>query len=489
VLLSSLEEKQVAKEGSVMLDWFEKEAPIRTKFRALLIIYTILASLGFLATALLAFDLVSGAVAGAIGLAAVLAIITTTLLATDRVCRPYVNTVVRMEALADGDTDQAIAYTDYQDCVGRMTKAMAAFRDNAVEVRNAREAQELVVTSLSGALSALADNKLNCEIQETFPGAYEALRADFNRAVASLAQAIQSVNQTAQTVMIGANEINTASDDLARRNEQQAASVEETSAALNQVTLGVNTMARSAAEVQESIARTHEEASTGGAVVEQAVEAMAAIAKSADEINQIIGLIDGIAFQTNLLALNAGVEAARAGDAGKGFAVVATEVRALAQRSADAARDIRALISTSGVQVTSGVALVGQAGTVLSGIVARVGEISNEVSEIAKNAHSQAISLQQVNTAVTEVDRVTQQNAAMVEESTAAARSLSQEAQDLAGVVQRFDTGSGRKVEQVRQIKSAKAHSSVQTHSSSVRYQSAGSAALKVVGDHDWSEF
>lgn len=469
-----------------MLDWFEKEAPIRKKFSALLIIYTVISLFGLAGTCLAAFGIASAPVAIGLGLTSLAAVITITLVATDRICRPYVNTVVRMEALADGDTEAPFEYPDYKDCVGRMTRAMAAFRDNAVQVRRSKEAQELVVTSLKGAMSALADNKLNCQILEAFPGAYEELREDFNRAVAALADAMQSVRQTTQTVMTGASEIHSASDDLARRNEQQAASVEETSAALNQVTLGVNTMAHSASEVQKSISQTHEEASTGGAVVEQAVEAMAAIAKSADEIGQIVGLIDAIAFQTNLLALNAGVEAARAGDAGKGFAVVATEVRALAQRSADAARDIRTLISTSSEQVKLGVNLVGQTGSVLSGIVSRVGDINTEVAEIASNAHSQAVSLQQVNTAVADVDRVTQQNAAMVEEATAAARSLSHEARELANVVQRFDTGT-QSVN--RPMRAPAVGSFAQPHRPADQYQSVGNAALKVVGSHDWSEF
>jgi len=471
------------RKGCDMLEWFEKEAPIRKKFQTLLVVYGVLSLLGLSATALAASGSY-GTVAMGLGLLSSLASIATTLIATDRICRPYVNTVLRMEALAAGDTQSVIAYTDYRDCVGRMTKAMAAFRDNAVEVRRAREEQAKVVELLKGALRALADNRLDCQINVAFPGIYEELRGDFNRAVSSLSQAIQTVNQTAQIVMTGASEINTASDDLARRNEQQSASVEETAAALKQVTQGVNAMASSAGGVQQTIARTHEEASTGGAVVKKAVEAMAAIATSADEISSIVGLIDGIALQTNLLALNAGVEAARAGDAGKGFTVVATEVRALALRSADAARDIRALIATSSEQVASGVNLVGQAGTVLSSIVDQVGEINGMVSDIASSAHSQAASLHQVHTAVTEVDRVTQQNAAMVEESTAAARSLSQEARELANVVQRFVTGSNGTDRQMGEFASRQRPVLGHAH-----HRNAGNGALAIVADQDWAEF
>ena len=264
-----------------------------------------------------------------------------------------------------------------------------------------------------------------------------------DRAVDSLAAAISDVHRSANSVLSGSSEIRSASDDLARRNEQQAASLEETAAAMNQVTDGVKETARSAGEVQKSITEAHEEASEGGAVVARAVEAMAGIERSAQEISQIIGVIDGIAFQTNLLALNAGVEAARAGDAGKGFAVVANEVRALAQRSADAAKDIKALISTSTVQVGSGVTLVGETGTLLGRIVTRVGEINEVIGDIATNADQQASNLDMVNSAVGEMDRVTQKNAAMVEQSTAAARSLADEARQLADIVARFGASGG----------------------------------------------
>lgn len=461
-----------------MLIWFERDAPIRQKFTILLIAYGTLSGMGLMATIVGVYNLASPTVPIGMALASFVAIIVTTLIAKERICTPYVNTVVRMEALAAGDTRSPIHHTDHRDCVGRLTNAMAAFTENAQEVERSKAAQELVVSTLKASLGALAENKLNCAIEHPLPGRYEDLRADFNRAIDTLSGAISSVNHTARSVMNGSEEINTASHDLARRNEKQAASVEETSAALNQVTLGVHAMARSADDAQDSIARTQEEASNGGAVVEKAVDAMAAIAKSAEEISQIIGLIDGIAFQTNLLALNAGVEAARAGDAGKGFAVVATEVRALAQRSADAARDIRTLISTSSEQVASGVNLVGQTGLVLTGVLNRVGEINTLVSEIAARAQEQAVSLQQINTAVAEVDRVTQQNAAMVEESTAAARSLSQEAAELVGVVQRFETGR-RGATPLRSA--APAPQPI--------YQSRGNAALKAVPSHDWSEF
>ncbi len=465
-----------------MLNWFEKEAPIRTKFKALTFVYTSLSGVGLITTwAATQSGASAGLLIGTAG-AALAGTVVVALLAADRVCRPYVNTVLRMEALADGDTSSPIAYTDYRDCVGRMTKAMATFRDNAVEVEESRHAQEKIVSALSEALAKLSRNELDFQITDPFPGNYDDLRRDFNAAVQSLSSTITSVSSAASSVLTGATEIRAASDDLAMRNEQQAASLEETSAAMNQVTESVKETASSATEVQQSIASAHREATDGGVVVQQAIEAMAAIEKSAQEISQIIGVIDSISFQTNLLALNAGVEAARAGDAGKGFAVVANEVRALAQRSADAAKDIKELITASAAQVSGGVGLVGDTGTLLEKLVARVGEINQLITGIADAANSQAVSIQQVNAAVSEMDRMTQQNAAMVEESTAAARSLGDEATELASLVSRFRTAEGNS----RPVAAKPAPRAVKSAPPPVR----GNLALKATDpSDDWAEF
>jgi len=361
--------------------------------------------------------------------------------ALKKVLAPVEDTAATMHRMAGGDLEAGRTTTHRDDEIGDMTRAIEVFRETSIGQRDAQQKQRLVVDQLSGALTQLAQGNLAHRMSEPLAPEYEELRVSFNRATEQLGALLQDVARVASSVATGAGEIRAASNDLALRNEQQAASLEETVAAMNQVTGIVRETARGASDAQGSIGEAHREATEGGVVVDRAVAAMAAIEKSAQEITQIINVIDGIAFQTNLLALNAGVEAARAGDAGKGFAVVANEVRALAQRSADAAKDIKELITVSTQQVAGGVKLVGETGTLLAKIVGQVGEINTLVSGIAAAAESQAVSLGQVNGSVGEMDRMTQQNAAMVEQSTAASRSLADEASELNRLVSRFSTG------------------------------------------------
>jgi methyl-accepting chemotaxis protein len=324
------------------------------------------------------------------------------------------------------------------------------FNDAVSKLRAAEELrakvtheQEHVVTTLAASLEKLSIGVLTGEIVESFPGQYDQLRADFNAALVRLREVMEAIVSTAEAIRSDSEQISKGADDLSKRTENQAATLEQTAAALDQITSTVRNTANGAAEASRVASATREEAQRSGEVVQNAVSAMGEIEKSSTQISQIITVIDDIAFQTNLLALNAGVEAARAGDAGRGFAVVAQEVRALAQRSSDAAKEIKALISTSGEQVERGVDLVGRAGKALSAIVERVESVSLLVADIASAAQEQSTSLAEVNQAMTRMDEVTQENAAMVEQSTAASHRLSGSSSALIERVTHFDTGGG----------------------------------------------
>lgn len=270
------------------------------------------------------------------------------------------------------------------------------------------------------------------------PAEYQALAHSFEAMRTQLCQTLGVVTHSGEQIRVGSGDIRQASDDLSDRTRQQAASLEETAAAMQQITTTVRQTADGASQANRIVGEARSEAEESGQIVRRAVEAMSGIERGSAEISEIISVIDGISFQTNLLALNAGVEAARAGEAGKGFAVVASEVRALAQRSAEAAKDVKTRIMASSDQVAAGVALVNETGEALQRIIGRIGEISELVSRIADSAGQQSVGLQQVNTAVSEMDSVTQRNAAMVEQATDAARSLAQEAEILATEVARF---------------------------------------------------
>ncbi len=367
----------------------------------------------------------------------------------------------------------------------------------AAEAERAERAAEQnhVVTSLASGLKQLAEGNLTARLSAPFAADYEQLRTDFNEAMTSLQGAMKTIVTNAGGIRSGAGEISQASDDLSRRTEQQAASLEETAAALDEITATVRKTAEGAKQANNVVVTTRSDAEASGQVVRETVAAMAEIEKSSKQISQIIGVIDEIAFQTNLLALNAGVEAARAGDAGRGFAVVASEVRALAQRSSEAAKEIKGLISASSQHVETGVDLVGEAGKALQGIVNKVSEISGLVSEIAASAQEQSTALVQVNTAINQMDQVTQQNAAMVEQSTAASHSLTQEAEELMGLVARFQTGAavaqaGHAPANRPAAQRPKAHSQpiAQQRQRVAQFAANGSAALKS-DDGDWQDF
>ncbi len=373
-----------------------------------------------------------------------------------------------MERLARGDETIVIKGVEHRHELGAMARSLKVFQEtgrakliaeaNAERARLAAEEERLrqeaerlsdahvmehAFRQISVGLDALSKGDLSVRVGEV-DHRYVGIRDHFNNSVASLEEAIDAVIRAVTTIRSGLAEISTASNDLARRTEQQAASLEETVAALGDVTRGLNGTAEGASRAQSVVATARTNAEKGGQIVSRAIAAMTEIQNSSSKIGNIIGVIDEIAFQTNLLALNAGVEAARAGEAGKGFAVVAQEVRELAQRSANAAREIKELISTSSMQVKTGVELVGESGVSLEQIVEQVTAMNATVADIAVAAREQATSLREVSAAGDQMDKVTQQNAAMVEQTTAAAQSLTQETENLAELLYRFRTSSAR---------------------------------------------
>ncbi|AZS19781.1 MULTISPECIES: globin-coupled sensor protein [unclassified Caulobacter] len=375
----------------------------------------------------------------------------------DHLVRAVIDSMWPKGLLAKGDSRQA------GEAVAALMKAIFLDMDFAISIyletldnerkrleaeqQAAQARQEQVVTLLARALDRLASGDLLARLDGDVCSEFRKLKDDFNHAVELLDQAMCGVGGATEGIRSSTEEISVAADDLSRRTEQQAASLEQTAAALDQITATVRRSAAGAKQAQDVVAGAKTDAERSGAVVSQAVAAMGEIETSSREIGNIIGVIDEIAFQTNLLALNAGVEAARAGEAGKGFAVVAQEVRALAQRSAEAAKEIKALINTSTKQVEAGVNLVGQTGEALRGIVSKVAEIDELIAQISVSAQEQAGGLHEVNTAVNQMDQVTQQNAAMVEQTTAATHSLKSQTGELVRQVESFRTSAVRRSE------------------------------------------
>ncbi|NLR97148.1 HAMP domain-containing protein [Rhizobium sp. P38BS-XIX] len=379
------------------------------------------------------------------------------------IAKPIQTITASMQALAAGDTAKVIPYAGRTDEIGGMAAAVEIFRENALtnirleeesaaqrglteqeRLRNeaaekiAAAAMRQATTGLGLGLKHLASGDLFFQLNEAFAPDFESLRADFNASVSQLADVLGEVAQSAHSIDGGTREISISANDLARRTEQQAASLEQTAAALDQITVNVSNSSKRAEEARLVAIEASASAAKSGAVVAEAVGAMQKIEQSSNEISSIIGVIDEIAFQTNLLALNAGVEAARAGEAGKGFAVVAQEVRELAQRSATAAKEIKTLIGTSAVEVSGGVKLVRETGEALAAIQNYVATINKHMDSIATSSREQSVGLGEVNTAVNQMDQVTQQNAAMVEETNAASATLAVEGGRLKDQIARF---------------------------------------------------
>jgi methyl-accepting chemotaxis protein len=310
--------------------------------------------------------------------------------------------------------------------------------EEAAKRLKAQEEQMAALTALAAALDRLANGDLTVKFDAEVAADFDKVKQDVNGTIARLAEAMLSVASVADAIENGAGEIATAADDMSSRSERQAASLEESTAALSQLTVSVRRAAQAAKETADTASKTRKDVEHSREIVDNAVAAMSKIESSSKQIAQIVGIIDEIAFQTNLLALNAGVEAARAGEAGRGFAVVASEVRSLAQRSAEAAKEIKGLISQSTAQVNTGVHLVRETGEALQATIEQIVHIDQLVAGIAHATAEQATGISEVDTAISQMDKVTQQNAAMVEEATAATHSLRAEAARLVELVDGF---------------------------------------------------
>ncbi|MBB5533919.1 methyl-accepting chemotaxis protein [Rhizobium giardinii] len=368
-----------------------------------------------------------------------------------------------MRRLADGALDTSIDGGARRDEIGDMARALGVFKENALSkvrieaeseeqrahaeaerLRNDAEKQALdsqidfAVSQLAAGLGRLAQGDLSQQIDTPFTGRLEQLRMDFNGSLIRLQDTLVQIRDNAILIQRSGNDMHASADSLSKRTEAQAASLEETAAAVDQITVTVRSSAERAHEANVAVTHTKKSADSSAVVVSNAIAAMGRIEDASRQIEQIIEVIDEIAFQTNLLALNAGIEAARAGDAGKGFAVVAQEVRELAQRSAGAAREIKGLINKSTAEVSSGSQLVQETGAVLASISQQIVSVSSHVEMIATASRDQAAALHEVNGSVNQMDQMTQQNANMVEQATGASRQLANQADTLMMLVEQF---------------------------------------------------
>ncbi|WP_424932466.1 methyl-accepting chemotaxis protein [Amaricoccus macauensis] len=344
--------------------------------------------------------------------------------------------VAAEDALAHAETETKRAQE--MDRLARETEEKERAHREAIAAR-----QATVVDGLRSALSKLARRNLDARIESAFDPEYEGLREDYNAAVEALRHALSLVTENAMRMQGEIRQIASAAEDLSQRTDSQASSLEEVSASVAQISTTVTTSAESAQKARERAEATRDKARNNLDLVNSAVQVMKEIENSSMEVQEFVGVIESIAFQTNLLALNAGVEAARAGDAGRGFAVVASEVRALAQRSSEASSDIKRLIASSGSQVRQGVDVVNRTGTALQDVMEAILEIAESITGVADGARDQATSLSEIHSAISELDRLTQHNAAMVEETSAATQALMEDASDLAGTVGAFSGVSG----------------------------------------------
>nr|WP_259666121.1 HAMP domain-containing methyl-accepting chemotaxis protein [Rhizobium lentis] len=378
-----------------------------------------------------------------------------------------------MRRLADGRLETAIVGENRADEIGDMARALGVFKNNAIakveieersqiertraeeerhrndEEKRAVEQQiDFAVTALAEGLGRLARGDISQTIATPFFGRLEQLRNDFNSSLLRLQETIDQIRTNTRMIEGNAGQMDISAGNLAKRTEQQAVALEEIAAAIEEITSTVRSSAACADDAREIITDTKKTADSSSEVVASAIEAMSKIEAASDEIVQIIGVIDDIAFQTNLLALNAGIEAARAGEAGKGFAVVAQEVRDLAQRSAEAGQRIKQLIGRSRAEITNGARIVRETSEVLVSISTKVVTASEQMDVIARSSREQYNALHEVNSSVNRMDQMTQQNAAMVEETSAATKELADETRTLLQLIDQFqlDEADARRI-------------------------------------------
>ena len=469
--------------------WFKQVAPIRLKLLVAFGGTTVLVALAALTS--LVMGLAGHAVMGAIAaLAFTLVAGGAGLWVRKAVCDPYVTTVVRMEALAAGDLDAPIAFTEYQDCVGRLTKAMFTFRETSMALMKTGE-QEEMVSILTSHLRQLGSGDLTTTITADFPANYGSVKTDFNAAVESMRDLIGAVSESTTTIQTGSGEIAQASEDLARRTESNAASLEETAASVTQMDGRLRATATAAAQ---TVARADQAMTTvggGRAVAEEAVQAMGRVSESAKGIDSVIEGLDKIAFQTRVLAMNAAVEAGRAGDAGRGFAVVADLVSALAMRAEEEAKRARDQLTVTQSDIVTAVDAVTKVDGALADISGDVAQVHTLLGTMAADNQAQSSAIAEISATIGTMDQSTQQNAAMVEETSAAARNLASEVGRLAEQAQRFrivDAAAGRGA-MYRAAPATRAHAAPQSRTVAAPAPVPASVPAMAGADDGWNTF
>ena len=465
--------------------WFKETAPIRKKmsfvvgFMTGMVMLTALVALGASAIGHPNIGL-------ALGVFLVLATVAGGLWIREAICGPYVSTVVRMEALASGDLITPIDFTHYKDCVGRMTKAMFTFRETAKTNRQQAEAQKQLVDVLGLHLAQLRNGDLTSSITVDVPGEYSTVKTNFNDAIESMRDLIAAVSEGAMAIRTGSGEIAQASEDLARRTESNAAALEETAAAVTQMDGRLRGSAGAAARTVERADQAIATVGGGRAVADEAVQAMGRVSESAKGIDSVIEGLDKIAFQTRVLAMNAAVEAGRAGDAGRGFAVVADLVSALAMRAEEEAKRARDQLTVTQSEIVTAVDAVTKVDGALANISGDVAQVHELLATMAADNQAQSSAITQISVAIGTMDQSTQQNAAMVEETSAAARNLASEVGSLADQAGRFKTApSGGRSVQVRKPN----YVTPAAYTSLIRPLPAAAFPAMVRTDDDWTSF